>query len=91
MEFHLIDGEEMVADGSYIPANVSRNSWIDIEEEVTQSMQSYLDCLDEYSCAGVPLFRRNGNRHSGTGIPHLIETFCEFTRLKLDLNHIPPA
>lgn len=29
MEFRLIDGEEMVADGSYIPANVSRNSWID--------------------------------------------------------------
>ncbi len=47
MEFRLIDGEEMVADGSYIPANVSRNSWIDVEEEVTQSMQSYLDCLDE--------------------------------------------
>ena len=47
MEFRLIDGEEMVADGSYIPANVSRNSWIDVEEEVTQSMHSYLDCLDE--------------------------------------------
>ena len=47
MEFHLIDGEEMVADGSYIPANVSRNSWIDVEEEVTQSMQSYMNCLDE--------------------------------------------
>ena len=47
MEFRLIDGEKMVAHGSYIPANVSRNSWIDVEEEVTQSMQSYLDCLDE--------------------------------------------
>lgn len=47
MEFRLIDGEEMVTGDSYIPANVSRNSWIDVEEEVTQSMQSYLDCLDE--------------------------------------------
>ena len=35
MEFRLIDGEEMVADGSYIPANVSGNSWINVEEEVT--------------------------------------------------------
>ena len=43
MEFYPIDGEEMVADGSSIPANVSRNSWIDVEEEVTQSMQRYLD------------------------------------------------
>ena len=47
MEFRLIDGEEMVADGSCILANVSRNSWIDVEEEVARSMQSYLDCLDE--------------------------------------------
>lgn len=47
VEFHLINGEEMVADGSYIPASVSRNSGIDVEEEVTQSMQSCLDCLDE--------------------------------------------
>lgn len=47
MEFRLIDGEEMIADGSYIPANASRNNWIDVEEEITQSMQSYLDCLDE--------------------------------------------
>ena len=30
----LIDGKAMVADGSYIPANVSRGSWIDIEIEV---------------------------------------------------------
>lgn len=37
----------MVADDSYILANVSRNSWIDVEEEITQSMQGYLDCLDE--------------------------------------------
>ena len=37
----------MAADGSYIPANVSRESWIDVEIEVEQSMQSYLDSLDE--------------------------------------------
>ena len=43
----LIDGQAMVADGSYIPANVSRGSWVDVEIEVEQSMQSYLDCLDE--------------------------------------------
>ena len=43
----LIDGETMAADGSYIPANVSRESWINVETEVEQSMQSYLDSLDE--------------------------------------------
>ena len=37
----------MAADGSYIPANVSRESWINVEIEVEQSMQSYLDSLDE--------------------------------------------
>jgi hypothetical protein len=46
IEQHLIDGEHMVADGSYIPANVSRGSWVDVEEEVQFSMQSYLDDLD---------------------------------------------
>ena len=43
----LVDGKAMAADGSYIPANVSRESWIDVEIEVEQSMQSYLDSLDE--------------------------------------------
>ena len=43
----LIDGEAIAADGSYIPANVSRESWINVETEVEQSMQSYLDSLDE--------------------------------------------
>ena len=47
MEQKLIDGKEMACDGSYIPAEVSRNSWIDIEVEVEQSMQSYLDDLDQ--------------------------------------------
>ena len=42
----LIDGEAMAADGSYIPANVSRESWINVEIEVEQSMQSYLDSED---------------------------------------------
>lgn len=42
----LVDGEDMVADGSYIPANVSRDSWIDVEAKVKFSMQSYLDDLD---------------------------------------------
>ena len=43
----LVDGDAMVADGSYLPANVSRGSWVDVEIEVKQSMQSYLDALDE--------------------------------------------
>jgi len=43
----LVDGKAMAADGSYIPANVSRDSWVDVEVEVEQSMQSYLDSLDE--------------------------------------------
>ena len=47
MEAGLVDGKEMAADGSYIPANVSRESWINVETEVEQSMQSYLDSLDE--------------------------------------------
>ena len=42
----LIDEEAMAADGSYIPANVSRESWINVEIEVEQSMQSYLDSED---------------------------------------------
>ena len=36
----LIDGEAMAADGSYIPANVSRESWINVETEVEQSTRS---------------------------------------------------
>lgn len=43
----LIDGKAMDSDGSNIPAYVSRESWVDVEVEVEQSMQSYLDCLDE--------------------------------------------
>ena len=57
MEQKLIDGKEMASDGSYIPAEVSRNSWIDIEVEVEQSMQSYLDDLDQ-KLASQPGFKK---------------------------------
>lgn len=53
----LIDGKAMATDGSYIPANVSRESWVDVEVEVEQSMQSYLDCLDE-ELAQQPGFKK---------------------------------
>ena len=70
----LIDGEAMAADGSYIPANVSRESWINVEIEVEQSMQSYLDSLDEelsnqpgcesrqQNCTEVPYHQPNRSR-----------------------------
>ena len=57
----LIDGEAMAADGSYIPANVSRESWIDVEIEVEQSMQSYLDSLDE-ELSNQPGFKKPPTR-----------------------------
>ena len=41
----LIDGKELAADGTYLPANVSKDSWIDTEIETELSMQSYLDRL----------------------------------------------
>ena len=47
IEKDLVDGKTMVADGSYIPAEVSRSSWSDIEEQVEKSMLSYMDALDE--------------------------------------------
>ena len=47
IEAGLVDGKEMAADGSYLPAQVSRNSWIDLETTVEQSMFSYLDALDQ--------------------------------------------
>lgn len=34
MESGLVDGKAMAADGSYLPANVSRESWVDVEIEV---------------------------------------------------------
>jgi len=42
----LVDGDEIVADGTYIPANVAQNSWVDVETKVELSMQSYLNDLD---------------------------------------------
>ena len=36
IEQKLIDGKEMASDDSYIPAEVSRNSWIDIEVEASR-------------------------------------------------------
>ena len=53
----LIDGKEMAADASYIPAEVSRNSWTEIEVEVEQSMLSYLDDLDQ-ELAAQPGFKK---------------------------------
>lgn len=41
----LIDGKAMAVDGSYIPTNVSKESWMDVEIQVEQSMQSYLNFL----------------------------------------------
>lgn len=43
----LVDGKELAADGTYLPANVSKDCWMDTEVEVELSMQSYLDHLDE--------------------------------------------
>lgn len=53
----LVDGKAMAADGSYLPANVSRDSWVDVEIEVERSMQSYLDRLDE-ELADQPGFKK---------------------------------
>lgn len=57
IESDLVDGNAMAADGSYLPSNVSRNSWVDIELEVEKSMQSYLDRLDE-ELAEQPGFKK---------------------------------
>ena len=51
----------MASDGSYISAEVSRNSWIDIEVEVEQSMLSYLDDLDQ-ELVSQPGFREPPTR-----------------------------
>ena len=61
IEQKLIDGKEMASDGSYIPAEVSRNSWIDVEVEVEQSMLSYLDDLDQ-ELASQPGFKKPPTR-----------------------------
>jgi hypothetical protein len=43
----VVDGKELAADGTYLPANVCKDSWIDTEAEAELSMQSYLDRLGE--------------------------------------------
>ena len=53
----LVDGKELAADGTYLPANVSKDSWIDTEVETELSMQSYLDRLDE-ELSKQPGFKR---------------------------------
>lgn len=57
IESGLVDGNAMAADGSYLPSNVFRNSWVDIELEVEKSMQSYLNRLDE-ELAEQPGFKK---------------------------------
>lgn len=47
----------MAADGTYLPANVSKDSWIDTEVETELSMQRYLDRLDE-ELSKQPGFKR---------------------------------
>ena len=61
MDSGLIDGRAMAEDGCYIPANVSRESWIDIEIEVEKSMQGYLDSLDE-ELSNQPGFKKPPTR-----------------------------
>lgn len=34
----LVDGKELAADGTYLPANVSKDSWIDMEVETELNM-----------------------------------------------------
>ena len=53
----LVDGKELDTDGTYLPANVAKDSWIDTEDETELSMQGYLDWLVE-KLAKQPSFRR---------------------------------
>lgn len=45
LQSDFVDGKEMVADETYIPSNVSKARWMDVEQEVEKSMQSYLKKL----------------------------------------------
>lgn len=69
----LVDGRAMAADGDYLPANVSRESWKDVEIEVKRSMQSYLDCLGE-ELAEQPGFRKPPVRTIKSATPPLQQT-----------------
>ncbi|WP_024345669.1 hypothetical protein [Lacrimispora indolis] len=42
----VADGE-IVADGTYLPANVSESSTTQVKQTVLKGMQSYLDALDQ--------------------------------------------
>ena len=64
----LVDGKEMAADRTYLPANVSKDSWIDTEVETELSMQSYLDCLDE-ELSKQPGFKRSPKRLESAVLP----------------------
>ena len=52
-----MDSKEMASAGSYIPAEVSRSSWIDIEVGVEQCMQRNLVHLDQ-ELASQPGFKK---------------------------------
>lgn len=43
----LVSAEEIVVDGTYLPANVSESSMTHIKQIVSKGMQSYLDVLDQ--------------------------------------------
>jgi len=47
IEKGIATGESVVSDGSFIPANISSDSIIKVEQEVKQSTVHYLDALDE--------------------------------------------
>ncbi len=47
IEKGIVTGEAVVSDGSFIPANVSEGSLIEIQREVEQSTVHYLDVLND--------------------------------------------
>lgn len=47
IEFDLVTAEEIVVDGTYLPANVSKSSTMHVKQTVSKGMQSYLDALDQ--------------------------------------------
>lgn len=53
----LVDGKELVADGSYIPVQASKSSWVEVEYDVEGSMQSDLNAFDEEP-ANQPGFKK---------------------------------
>jgi hypothetical protein len=47
VEKGIVSGETVVSDGSFIPANVSANSVVEVTREVEKSTVKYLDALDD--------------------------------------------